>query len=493
MSDPLERVPGLGGYLSMRRQNQEQEANTLGQASQMMSLRSAFQQQDEMSKARDIVNSGAPPDEVVRALTAIGPTGAALAQHYAAAAKSAADLKLMNSVDPGAMSKSSPDQLEATGNRLALGGHPGGAAMISIADRRRKLESEDSMYKTMRTSADQPGLFSDLFQSSIPQVAQSAKDMQKRLESSDPRAIPSTYWQNAKTALAARESSYLQAQSVKQTALENSDPLAKLNAARSAGTISPEEYTARKRVVMQGGDDATVDNTAKMIAEGRMAPLTGFAMRSPWGQQVMSRVSEINPDFSATKFQERQKVVNAFAAGKEGQTTRSFNVGIAHLDTLGDLAKALDNGDMQIVNKVANTYASQTGQPAPNNFNAAKDIVSNEIVKAIVGAGGGVGDRDKAQQTVSNANSPKQLAEVIETYKTLMGGQLSGLRRQYEVGTSNTDFDKFLSPEARRVAQKYAPKDTPDSAGAAATQQYPTATAANGRKVIFKDGKWQTP
>ena len=44
-----------------------------------------------------------------------------------------------------------------------------------------------------------------------------------------------------------------------------------------------------------------------------------------------------------------------------------------------------------------------------------------------------------------------QLKEVIRKYQELMGGQLSSLKQQYEVGTGRKDFDERLSPRSRQV------------------------------------------
>jgi hypothetical protein len=200
-----------------------------------------------------------------------------------------------------------------------------------------------------------------------------------------------------------------------------------------------------------GGSDA-IENTAKMIAEGRIPPLSGFAMKSAFGQRVMSRVAEINPDYDSKVVSAQRNAETAFATGKQGNTVRSFNVALAHLDTLEGLADALHNGNTPIINKIGNEFARQTGGAAPVTFDAAKKIVGNEIVKAIVGAGGGVSDREEAAKTVANANSPAQLKSVISTYKELMKGQLGGLRQQYETSTGKKDFDKFLSAAGKGVA-----------------------------------------
>ena len=76
-------------------------------------------------------------------------------------------------------------------------------------------------------------------------------------------------------------------------------------------------------------------------------------------------------------------------------------------------------------------------------------IVADEIVKAIVGAGGSDRDREEAAASINSANSPAQLHQAIDTAKKLMSGQLGGMRKQYEASTGRKDFDdKFLTGSA---------------------------------------------
>jgi len=193
-----------------------------------------------------------------------------------------------------------------------------------------------------------------------------------------------------------------------------------------------------------------VENTAQMIANGQIKPLSGFAMRSPYGQAVMSRVKDLNPDYRAGDVESSIKATKDFATGKNGNTVRSLNVAVNHLNTLGQLSEALNNNDINLFNKLGNAYAQQTGSPIPTNFNAAKKIVADEIVKGIVGSGGGVTDREEAAASINAANSPAQLKGVIDTYKQLLGGQLSGLKQQYETTTGKKDFNKFISPNTQK-------------------------------------------
>lgn len=206
------------------------------------------------------------------------------------------------------------------------------------------------------------------------------------------------------------------------------------------------------------GNPQDIENTAAAIANYQMAPLSGFGLRSPGGQRVMARVMEMNPNYNAQEYTTSQKAYSDFATGKNGNIVRSQSVALDHLATLGGLVGALNNGDVQAVNRLGNVVAAQTGKTAPTNFDAAKSIVGDEIVKAIVGAGGGVSDRQEMKAILDKANSPQQLAGVIQTYQKLLAGQLGGLQRQYEQATHRQDFSRLLSPAAQDLMSGKEPK-----------------------------------
>jgi hypothetical protein len=203
--------------------------------------------------------------------------------------------------------------------------------------------------------------------------------------------------------------------------------------------------------ILEGQGPADLGPTAQLIAnyDQKLGPPPTNA-RNPMAvtryNQLVAEVKKINPDWSAPNYDASQAGLKAFTSGKQGNTVRSFNVALAHLDTLDKAADALKNGDTPALNKIGNFIAEQTGQAAPTNFAGVKKIVGDEIVKAVVGSGGGVADREEAANTISRANSPAQLKGVIGQYKELMRGQLGGLKQQYEQSTMRKDFDRFLSP-----------------------------------------------
>lgn len=223
------------------------------------------------------------------------------------------------------------------------------------------------------------------------------------------------------------------------------------------------------RKLGQGGPAAagsSANNTqriAHLIATYQMAPLSSFAMGKPSGQAIMAAVAAENPSYNANNFTEYQKGFKDFGTGKQGSQVKSFGVAMSHLNTLDSLGDALDNGNVQAINKASNAVKSWFGGPAPTSFNAAKDVVSQEIIKAVTGAAGALGDRESAQKTLDAANSPAQLKAVIQTYKQLMAGQLQGLQRQFESSTGRNDF-----ADAMKLPQDVVPMlggPTPKASG----------------------------
>lgn len=239
------------------------------------------------------------------------------------------------------------------------------------------------------------------------------------------------------------------------------DELAKLNADYKAGRLNDADYKARRELMTTRAPslnspvnekDPKVESAAQRIARYDAPPLTGAMLNRPFSQAVMDRVEQIHAENGTTyhgeEYPTRQAAYKAFSSGKQGDQVRSFNVGISHLQTAQDLAEALGNGDIRLLNKARQAWAEQTGSAAPTNLDTAKEVIKAEIVKSISGAGGGVADREKALAGIDKAASPAQLKGAIATAQKLMGGQLGGLKRQYEQSTGRNDFERLLSKDS---------------------------------------------
>lgn len=220
----------------------------------------------------------------------------------------------------------------------------------------------------------------------------------------------------------------------------------------------------------------TAGGVAKGIASYTIAPLSAQAMRTQQGYETMQQVYKINPDYDATKFATKNKARQAFATGKQGDIVRSLSVANNHLDQLADAAAALKNGPSPIANAIVNEFATQTGHPEVTNFNSMVEVVGDEVVKAVVGTPGTGGDRDAIKKNFSGSSSPASILGAVQHYKGLMGGQLDGLRRQYERSTGLKDFNEALSPDAQSSLDGSGAVGAHPAAVQAILNKYPAKT-----------------
>jgi hypothetical protein len=231
---------------------------------------------------------------------------------------------------------------------------------------------------------------------------------------------------------------------------------------------------------MGEADDAMIQSTAKAIANYDQPPISPYKAVTPIGMAIMNKAREINPQYDTKNYGEANSAKTKFGSGPQGDAVRSFGTAYRHIDLAERMIDAMNNGDSKLVNTLRNEWKTVFGtSAAPNNFEAAKSIVSDEIMKAVLGARGALGDRTDAQKHLDAATSPKLLHSVIEdTYKPLMIGQLQGYKHQYEGATHGAkDFNEKLSPE---VSQDLDKAEAAAAARAQAAQANPAAPAGGG-------------
>lgn len=279
------------------------------------------------------------------------------------------------------------------------------------------------------------------------------------------------------------------------TSMRNTDVSAATSRDNSIRTDARQRET---NGIMEGGQLAPfIEQNAQSIASGHLPPITGIGLRSPTGARTMARVMEINPNFDGGDFAAKSAAIKSFSTGKDGQSIQSANTALNHLDTLGQLAEAQKNGDIRLFNQIANKFATQTGGAAPTNLQGAITMVGPEISKAVIGAGGGVTDREhvNAALKVISDGGPAQATGQIATMKDLFAGRLNEAQRTYERTTKRKDFaDTFLSPSAKSILESRT------SGGSKSTAQNSSPNVnskgwqlhidANGNKAyVSPDGK----
>ena len=229
---------------------------------------------------------------------------------------------------------------------------------------------------------------------------------------------------------------------------------------QTAQSIADKKLEAQERMVNAkieslakkgSADPAQVESIANMVANYQMPAPSARVMATDFGKQVMARVQQLKPDYSASDYAAMDKAVKSFSTGKQGDTVRSLNVAVDHIGTAMGLIDALNNGQINTANKLKNAVASWAGDVDVTNFEAVKGIVADEITKSVVGGAGAWADREEMAKQIRSSNSAEQIRGVLDKFEHLMAGQLNGLRQQYESNTERDDFAKFLLPKTIEV------------------------------------------
>lgn len=247
--------------------------------------------------------------------------------------------------------------------------------------------------------------------------------------------------------------------------------VAELNnwAERIENSIKPVEMGAGKTLldpktgqpIYQGNQPTLSPDAINAAAEryletGQLPPnlgrgIQGSATMSAIQNHAAELAQQRNIDMATLpgkwqQFKAQQVAIQRFTSGPQGNTIRSFNVLVDHLDTLSEAASALKNGDYRRFNSWKQTWAAERGETAPTNFDGVKALVGDEIVKAVVGSAGALADREEVKKDLDRASSPKQLSELVDRYRKLALGQLKGLRKQFETSTGQKNFGDLLLP-----------------------------------------------
>ena len=196
---------------------------------------------------------------------------------------------------------------------------------------------------------------------------------------------------------------------------------------------------------------------AEAIYNGDQKMPTGMGANNYQNREIRDEVNRIAVErgrpYDPARYDVRMKAEKDFATGKQGDIVRSMNTAIDHMDTARELITRLPNGQYPLANEIATRFAKNIGDPNVTNFETMRDILAKEVTKAIVANGGTGGERDEAAKKLGNASSPEQLRGALDTYAKLLGGQMTGLKKQAE-SSGVKSFDSHVTARTQRVMRE---------------------------------------
>ena len=224
----------------------------------------------------------------------------------------------------------------------------------------------------------------------------------------------------------------------------------------------------------------------KALAEGRMAFPSGFALKSPYWQQMLQMVSQYDPNFDAINYNTRAATRKDFTSGKSAENIKSLNTAIGHLDTIQQKFDALGNNEYPSYNTAANWLGSKAGnekiQSAVGGFDTAKLAVSGEMAKVFRSVGMSQQEIEHWMDRLSTSQSPADFKSTMKTAADLMQGRLDAIGDQYSkgMGTMKQGLD-LLSPDAKKTFENLR-----NGGGSKATST--SVTLPNGQVKVFPSG-----
>lgn len=444
---------------------------------------------------------------------------AQVGEHQAKAAKMKQEAefnaRLMQS---GGVDALTPDQLDAFAAKAGIMGHPGVVGLAQLAQARRAKLAQEQALGGMRsqvvanapaeteaqaiervqaaTAAGQPasvgfgenpnviprkeGGIADYLASS-PYVGAAAKQLQARIDSGAIGLTP----KDIETRIANLDKMHTtmtEARGVRDD--KKAGMQERASASGGSAEVTPGDFTKQGNEFLESLPE-TDRQMVRKIAGYEIDPKT-LSTRGGHRERVLSMVSQFDPTYDDTQYANKRRAIAQFGSGPQGNTVRSLNVAIEHIDTLQRAADALKNGDFTPGNKTYNEFAKIFGQSPPNTFEGIRDFVANEVVKGTIGNAGALQDRNEAQSRVKAAASPEQLNQLMNGWTELMGGQVKGLAQQYEGSTGLKDFrDRYLTQRTRDAIALAEGKATPPTASAKIPE---FATEADAAKAGLKPG-----
>ena len=159
--------------------------------------------------------------------------------------------------------------------------------------------------------------------------------------------------------------------------------------------------------------------TVQGMVEGTIPPPSSFALTKPYWQNMIAAAKNVDPTFDAANWSARVAGMKSFKSGADAGTVRSANQVLGHISDLTDKADELHNGAYPMWNRVKNTWDSQTGADAANNWVTQAHAVADEMSSFMKGAGHSSDTEIKQwAESLSPNMSPQQQRGAI---KTLMG------------------------------------------------------------------------
>jgi hypothetical protein len=204
-------------------------------------------------------------------------------------------------------------------------------------------------------------------------------------------------------------------------------------------------------------------------AEKELTAAKTSETRSTLANIAMRKLRDEHPEWDgkdllreSSKIIAQQTTDRNFAGGTGATQMRSLNTVADHLKLMQEYSKALRDGSMPFtdiprLNQIIQFLAKERGMPEVTNFNVARDIMADEVVRLLTSTGGTEADRAGMQSRLAAAMSEYQQTGALTAFEKFTAGRFKGLEQGYARNDPDRikDFrDNMMTPEARAIFTK---------------------------------------
>jgi hypothetical protein len=151
-------------------------------------------------------------------------------------------------------------------------------------------------------------------------------------------------------------------------------------------------------------------------------------------QSLLAEIKQLKPDFNSGDFDVEKKVREKFTSGNVADQLMAINTAREHMKTFRRLADALNNGNVQLLNKVGNEIGVQFGSDKATNMHIAAQAFGGEVGRAFDGAGVVASERKQAEDAYKDSLSKGQFSGAIDTVDELLAGKQRSAKQSYDTG-----------------------------------------------------------
>jgi hypothetical protein len=257
-------------------------------------------------------------------------------------------------------------------------------------------------------------------------------------------------------------------------------------------------------------DKAKAHTENALTAQKKWTDATTSNKRSSPTNMVMRKLMDENPDWgsedilrAANRITAQQAIERRYGGGQGANQMAALNTVADHLKLMQQYARELRTGDTPFteiprLNQIIQFAAKERGLPEVTNFNVARDIMADEVVRLLTSTGGTEADRQGMQSRLAPMMSEYQQSGSLTAFERFVAGRFKGLEQGYARNdpVRTKDFrENLLTPEARELFVKHGEGAM---SGAGPTQAAPVGpqegqTATNpqtGAKLIYRGGRW---